>query len=373
MKIAPFKLERYFANYEFNTSFLLCTSDCESMSIGELLSLEKGSEDEFKNHWLGYTESQGNPVLKEEISRFYEKTSASEILVHSGAEEAIFTFMNAVLKYKDHIIVHYPCYQSLFEIAHSIGCEITKWEVKEENNWELDIGFLKENIKENTKAIIINCPHNPTGYLMSKEKLYEITNIAKHHNIFLFSDEVYRYLEYDEKDRIPAACDIYDNAVSLGVMSKTFGLPGLRIGWIATKNKESYNNMAAFKDYTTICNSAPSEFLSIIALKNKEKIIERNKAIVIRNLTLLDAFFERYSDFFTWVRPKAGSIGFPGIKTGVDIEKFCIDLVEKSGVLLLPGTYYDSNSRNFRIGFGRYNMPEALEHFHEYFKIQNNL
>lgn len=366
MKIEDFKLERFFAKYEFSAPYLLCSSDPQSFSIDEILSLESGSIENFKKQWLGYTESKGNPDLRNEITKLYKSIKAENLLIHSGGEEGIFIFMNVALKAGDHVIVQFPAYQSLYEVAKSIGCEVTKWVVDEKNYWELDLDFLKQNIKKSTKAIIINCPHNPTGYVMSKEKLNEIIKIAKEKNILVFSDEVYRFLEYKEDDRLPAICDLYENGISIGGMSKAFALPGLRICWTATKNENILKQMAAFKDYTTICSSAPSEFLSIIALRNKEKIFKRNLEIISKNLNTLDEFFNKYKDLFSWNKPKAGTIAFPKIKLGIDTEKFCKDLVEKKGVLLLPSTVYDFGNKNFRIGFGRKNMSECLFKFEEY-------
>ncbi len=368
MKLNDFKLERFFAKYEFTAPYLLCSSDCESLSIKELLDLEKDSEEEFKKLRLGYTESQGNPKLREEIAGLYETIKPEEVIVFAGAEEGIFIFMNSLLKSGDHIIVQFPAYQSLFEIAKSIGCEITNWVMDDKNNWELEIEFLKKNIKENTKAIILNFPHNPTGYLPSKEKFNEIIEIAKQKNIHVFSDEVYRLLEYDKNNILPPAADCYDKAISLGVMSKTFGLAGLRIGWIATKDKELFRKIASFKDFTSISNSAPSEFLSILALKHRDFLIKRNLDIIEKNLQLLDRFFKEYNNLFEWVRPKAGSVAFPKIKFDKSVEDFCINLVSKKGVLLLPSTSYDFDDKHFRIGFGRKNLPEVLEKFEEYIR-----
>jgi aspartate/methionine/tyrosine aminotransferase len=368
MKIPPFKLERFFAKYEFSAPYLLSSSDCESLSVKELLDLEPGSLQSFQSHWLGYTESQGDPALRQEISALYEQISAGQVLVHAGAEEAIFNFMNSMLGPGDHLIVHYPCYQSLLEVANSLGCQVTRWTVTEQDGWALDLDFLRENIKANTKGIVLNCPHNPTGYLMSAEKLQAVIEIARQNDLFVFSDEVYRGLEYDQDDRLPAACDLYERAVSLGVMSKTYGLAGLRIGWIATRDESIYEAMAAFKDYTTICNSAPSEFLATLALRNKEKVVQRNLAIVHHNLSLLDDFFAAYDQIFAWIRPRAGSIAFPSLTGDRDVESFCLDLIEQEGVLLLPSTYFDYGARNFRIGFGRENMPEALGRLEAYVK-----
>ena len=359
MQIPPFKLERYFARYEFNVDYVLCSSDCESLAIQDLLALEPNAAEQFHQHWLGYTESMGSPSLRREICSLYRDIQPDQVLVHTGAEEAIFLFMHAVLNAGDHVIVHWPCYQSLAEIARSIGCRVSLWKAQEENGWALDIDELKQSIQSDTKAIIINTPHNPTGFLMPSDEFQEVSHIARENEIILFSDEVYRESEYREEDRLPAACDLGEHAVSLGVMSKTYGLPGLRIGWIATRNAEVYDGMAALKDYTTICNSAPSEFLAELALRHRKALAERNLRIITRNLAVLDEFFARHADRFAWQRPKAGSIGFPRL-LGADVDAFCKALVKSAGVLLLPGTLYDDNGNHFRIGFGRRNLPEAI-------------
>lgn len=365
MQIPPFKLERYFARYEFSARYLLCSSDIESVTIQNLLDLEPGSSERFQQHWLGYTESAGAPSLRDAISQTYTGINPSEVLVHSGAEEAIFLFMNAMLQPGDHVIVHWPCYQSLYEIARSIGCEVTFWQAHEENGWALSLDELKGSLRANTKAIIVNTPHNPTGYVMTKTDYQQLNQLVQEHNILLFSDEVYRESEYSAGLRLPSACEINPLAISLGVVSKTYGLPGLRIGWIATRNREVYQKMAAQKDYTSICNSAPSEFLAEIALRHREKLIRRNLEIIQHNLSILDAFFSRHADRFTWVKPFAGPIAFPKL-LGADIEAFCHDLVMTRGVLLLPGTLYGETGNHFRIGFGRKNMPEAVDRLEEF-------
>ena len=366
MKINEFKLEQFFTRYEFNVPYVLCSSDCEPFNAGELLTFDKDSKEELKELELGYTETLGNPLLRKEISSLYKNTEYEDIVVLSGAQEGIFIFMNVFLEKSDHIIVQYPAYQSLFEVAVSIGCEVTRWEMSDEKNWELDIEFLSDSIKENTKAIIINCPHNPTGYLMSEKKFNDIIDIARKHNLYVFSDEVYRFLEFDENDRLPPMCDLYNKGISLGDMSKTFGLPGLRIGWIATKDKSLIQKIVSFKHYTTICNSAPSEFFSILALKNKDYIIKRNLKIIQNNLKLLDKFFLKYNHLFSWIKPRAGSIGFPQIKFNKNVEEFCLDLIKSKGILLMPSTKFDFGEKHFRIGFGRKNMADCLEMLEEY-------
>lgn len=371
MQLAPFKLERYFARYEFNTKYLLCSSDCESLAVGDLLAMEPGAEEGLMRHWLGYTESSGSASLREEISHAYTSIQPEQVLVHSGAEEAIFLFMHAVLNPGDHIIVHWPCYQSLSEIARSIGCEVTKWEARQENKWAPDLDELKRNLQTNTRAIVINTPHNPTGYLMTQAEFRALNTLAQEKGLLLFSDEVYRGLEYDPTDQLPAACDLNPEAVSLGVMSKSFGLAGLRIGWIATKNTQVVAHMAELKDFTTICSSAPSEYLAELALRHSDQIINRNLQIIRQNLSKLTTFFSNHGDQFEWGQPKAGPIAFPRF-LGTDVEEFCHNLVSVAGVLLLPGTIYDHAGNHFRIGFARRNMPEALETLEKYLELQKS-
>jgi aspartate/methionine/tyrosine aminotransferase len=365
MNLPPFKLERYFAKYEFNTEYLLCTSDCESMPIAELLAMEEGAAEKFQQVWLGYTESQGSPALRDEICKLYETIEPEDILVHTGAEEAIFLFMFAAFKEYDHVIVHSPSYQSLAEVARAVGCDVSPWRAREENGWSLDLDELRHLMRTNTKAIIINTPHNPTGYLMSRGDYKVVHQFAQENKLLLFSDEVYRESEYDPTNRLPAASDLGDYAISLGVTSKTYGLAGLRIGWIATKNKKIYEKMASFKDYTTICNSAPSEFLAEVAMRNRHKLVERNLGIIKDNLAVMDGFFNRHADLFSWMRPQAGSMAFPRYLGG-NVEKFCDELVKKAGVLLLPGSIYNDSNNHFRLGLGRKNLPQAVERLEEH-------
>lgn len=365
MNLPPFKLERYFAKYEFTAEFLLCSSDCEAMTIADLLAFEPDASEKFQQTWLGYTESQGSPALRKEICKLYETIQPEHILVHSGAGEAIYLFMFAAFEKGDHVIVHSPGYQSLAEVARAAGCEVSPWLAREENHWALDLDELRRLMRINTKGIIINTPHNPTGYLMSRVDYEAVNKFALENNLLLFVDEVYRESEYDPATRLPAACDFGEHAVSLGVTSKTYGLAGLRIGWVATQNRKIYERMAALKDYTTICNSAPSEFLAEVAMRNRQRLAERNLGIIKQNLTIIDDLFARRADLFAWIRPQAGSMGFPRLLKG-DVEEFCDDLVRKVGVLLLPGSAYDDTGNHFRLGLGRKNLPQAVERLEEY-------
>ncbi len=370
---APFKLERYFAKYEFNVRYLLCASDCESLTIQDLLNLEPGAAERFGQHWLGYTETNGAPSLRAEIAGLYAQATPPDVLVHAGAEEAIFLFMQAALSAGDHLIVHWPCYQSHFELARSQGCTISAWAGRQENGWAPDPAELRRLLRPNTRAVVLNTPHNPTGCLLTPEALREVAQITAERGIWLFADEVYRECEYDRAQRLPAAVDLGEHCVSLGAVSKTYGLAGLRIGWLACRNAALLAKIAALKDYTSICSSAPSEFLAEVALRRRQALIDRSLSIITPNLALLDAFFARQAGRMRWVRPGAGPVGFPqllaprqGGSAPEDIDRFCDRLVKQTGVLLLPGSVFDDPGNHFRLGFGRKNMPEALSRLEDF-------
>jgi len=365
MQIKPFRIEQYFGKYEFTTKYLLSSSDAESRTIQELLDLEPGSHDRLLKHRCGYTESPGAPALREVISGMYRGIQPEHVLVTAATEEGIFVFYHALAGAGDHIIVETPCYESALELAHSTGAQVSEWRRRYENGWAHDLAALEKLIQPNTRIIYINTPHNPTGLLMTASAFQQVRKLASSRGIIVFCDEVYRELEHDPANRLPAACEIYERAVSLGSMSKTYGLPGLRLGWLACRDAEILERCLEFKYYTTICSSAPSEFLAALALRHREVLIRRNREIVLRNLPLLEAFIRQRSDLFEWVKPNASPIGFVRYKGQRDVLSFCEDVVKKAGVLLLPGTVYDQ-PRHIRFGFGRKNMPEALAQFSAY-------
>lgn len=356
--LRPFALERFFARYEFTTRYLLCASDPESMPVRELLALEPEAEEEFARLNLGYVDSRGGQGLRHTIASLYESAKENDILVHSGAEEPIFTFMNAVLQPGDNIIVQFPAYQSHYSIAESRSATVTRWNADLDRAGAPDIEELARLVRPQTRAIVVTTPNNPTGNHFTPEQFGAIIELAQKHGLWLFVDEVYRGTER-EAPQLPAVCDLYERGVSLGGLAKAYGLAGLRIGWIATQNEGLLNRIATIKDYLTICNSAPSEFLAALALRHSEELTERVRRITASNLNLLDDFFPGRSNLFDWQRPPAGTTAFPRYLNGSS-EALCEAAVERAGVLLLPSTLFEAGDAHFRIGYGRANLPEAL-------------
>ena len=361
MRIADFALERYFARLEFAVEHLLCASDVEGYAMVELLAL---ADHETRGLWdtlkLGYAESSGHPLLREEIAELYREIEPDEVLVFAGAEEAIFCLANVLLEPGDHAVVTWPGYQSLYEVGRAAGAEVTLHELREDQRWGLDVERLIGALRPETRLVVVNAPHNPTGMLPTHAQWARLSDALADRRIHLLADEVYRFLEFDERDRLIAGADAFPQGVSLGVMSKSFAMAGLRIGWLATRDRELLARCAAFKDYTTICSAAPSEMLALIGLRAREQVLGRSLRIVSDNLDLLDEFFHRRSDAFAWIRPRGGSIGFPRLLGETPIDDFAARLVDAEGVLLLPASQFGYPGNHFRIGFGRKDLPEAL-------------
>lgn len=370
MQFNDFKLERYLAKYEFSVEYSLSSSDCENLTIPELLGYaDTDGLEMWSDLKLGYTESKGHPALREEIAGLYQKIGPDDLLV-IAPEEGILIALNAILQPGDGVISIYPAYQSLLEIPRVLGCKVTAWPLEVENgNWTLDLNILEASIDRKTKLLIINFPHNPSGFLPSREVFEGIVNLARRHNLYLFSDEMYWMSEHNPADRLPAVADLYEKGISLFGLSKTFGLPGLRIGWLASQDKGLMTKCSSFKDYTTICAGAPSEALALIGLKAKDRLIPRNLEIIHQNLLQAVDFFSKHGETFQWFPPKAGSIAFPRLTADIPVDSFCEAVVMKKNLMILPGTVFDHHENHFRVGLGRKDFPAALTRLSEYLSL----
>ena len=378
--LRPFALERFFARHEFSARYLLSTSDCEGLAMADLVD---GADFDLRRRWgelrLGYTESQGFPELREEVAGLYRRATPAEVLV-AAPEEAIFLFMNSLLEPGDHVICTFPGYQSLYELAVSIGCEVTFWEPSEADAWRFDPGSLADCLRPDTKLVVCNFPHNPTGALPPKRDFARMLAAAESVGAWVLSDEMYRLLESAEETRLPPAVDEYEKAVSLSGMSKAFGLAGLRIGWIVTHDLGLLEKMAALKDYTTICSSAPAELLALMALRSRERILQLHRDRLRRNVESATEFFTRHVTRFRCAPPQGGTVCFPHLLPGGEgmaapgvvrtdspeqlhgegSEAFCARILRDTGVLLLPSIVYDYGDEHFRLGLGRDDFAEGL-------------
>jgi aspartate/methionine/tyrosine aminotransferase len=359
--LPPFALERFFARYEFAVRHVLGASDVEPMSLSELLALATADDrDAWDELRLGYTESAGHPALRTEIARLSGDLQPDDVLAFSGAEEGIFLAMHALLAPGDDAIVVVPAYQSLHEVARSVGARVITIPL-DSRDWSLDPQRVIDAITPRTRTVVINFPHSPTGAQLPRASLDALVARCERDGITLFSDEVYRLLEHDPAGRLPVVATLGERSASLGVLSKAFGLAGLRVGWIITRDRALRERLASLRDYTTICGSAPSELLGIIALRAADRVVARAREIVAGNLEALRAFCEQRPDRIRWVPPRAGSVAFPEL-VGMDATEFVDRAVRETGVLAVPGELFGDGYRShIRVGYGRRDMVEALE------------
>lgn len=365
--LEPFALERYFAAHEFAARYTLAASEVEGLPLAELLAL---ADDESAELWrsltLGYTQSAGHPLLRREIAAL-DDLAPDDVLVCAGAEEAIFLTLQALLREGDHAVVVWPAYQSLHEVARAAGASVTLVELDAASGWRLDLAELQAALRPATRAVVINFPHNPTGAHLSHAELAALVAVCEARGITLVSDEVYRFLEYDAAACLPAAASLGERAVSIGVMSKSFALAGLRIGWIATRDRALRRRVAELKDYTTICSAAPSEILAIVALRARDHLLARSRSLIAANLPRWRALFARHADELEWSEPPAGTTAFPRLKAG-DAAAWASRLVQREGVLLLPGAVFGGWTEHFRVTLVRSDVPEALERLERFMR-----
>lgn len=367
VNIKPFATETFFARYEFSTPHLLCASDCETLTTGELLRLAGMDAADLLGQRLSYTDSQGDPALRAAIATLYDSVAAEEIVMLGAPEEGIYLTMRTLLEPGDHVVALTPAYDSLVNLAEHVSGNVTPWPVRPTpGGWELDPAELARLLRPDTRLIIVNFPHNPTGYLPAAETWAALLDIARNHSAWLLCDEMYRGLEGNPADRLPSAADGYERAIVLSGLSKTHGLPGLRVGWLIVRDAATRAALINWKHYTTICPPAPSERLALAALQAHEPLVERSRGIIASNLQLAEAFFARHSAQFAWRAPRAGSVALVGLRGVASATDYCHALARDAGVLLLPGPYLGAADDSVRFGFGRLGFGAALEHYEAY-------
>ncbi|MAI70520.1 MAG: aminotransferase [Rhodopirellula sp.] len=373
MKIKPFLTEHFFAKYEFTASHLLASSDCETTSIADLLDLSGGSLVDFGAVKLGYTESQGHPEYRRLVTEMYEHVAADDIVILTSPVEGIYLTMQTLLDASDEVIALSPAYDALHHVADHLCGKFELWQlVPTATGWQMDLDRLRSLVNSKTRLIIVNFPHNPTGYQPERDELQELIEIARENGCWLFCDEIYRGLEpgFELGATLPSVADIYEKAIVLNGLSKTFGLPGLRAGWLVIRDRKLREELIGWKHYTTICPAAPTEYLAMQALSVRVQLAERSRELVRSNLAVCSAFMERQSDIFHWRPPMAGStalveidleyLGRKQVQTFATTTEYCHHLVQNHGILLLPGECLGCSGRFARVGLGRQGFHAAL-------------
>jgi aspartate/methionine/tyrosine aminotransferase len=369
INVPDFALEVYLGRYEFTARHHLTASDAQTLSISELLAL--GNEQdraEFENLGLGYISTWGTRPLREAVASTYDNLDADDVLMFAGAEEAMFWAMQMFVDSGDHAIVTVPNYQSMESVTIATGAKVSGlslWEGAGSSlTWQLDLDRLNALIQPNTKLIAVNVPNNPTGYVPDPATWRALVELCDERGIRLFSDEAYRGIEVGDNVPLVQAADASPTAISLNVMSKAYGLPGLRIGWIACRDRAVLAKLERAKHYTSICNAGPSEFLATLALRHGDEIRARNQNLITANLVVLEQMLRKHTDLIEWWRPQGSCVGFPRYLGSEGVEAFCESLVTERSAVLLPSSIYRSQlcevpDDRFRIGFGRKGLEEG--------------
>ena len=359
------ELSTLMASLHGRTTHHLSASECETMAVADLLRM---ADAEDAARWdslrLSYTDPLGAPWLRETIAGRYAGIGTADLVCFAGAQEGLYAVLHALLPPGSHAIVIVPGYQSVETLALGLA-DVTGVALDAADGWSLDLDQVAAAIRPNTSVVCISFPNNPTGKLLEAGRYHALAALCRRHGIWLVSDEVYRLTERDPARRLPPAAEAYERGVSIGVLSKAYGLPGLRIGWVACRDAGLTGRIAAFRQYLSVCSAGPSEVLANIALKATEAITGRNQALAGANLVLVQAMLARHPALFDWTVPEGGVVGYVRYRGAEGVERFVLRMAEQAGVLLLPASVFRSDlaplpADRFRIGFGHAAVPAGL-------------
>jgi aspartate/methionine/tyrosine aminotransferase len=351
MRVDEFLVERWMNEYEHNVTYNLAETCADPFTLAEFLEFVGKSNffDDFQHKQLTYGYIEGNPDLRKGIANLYDDVNPDDVLVTGGAIEANFNSFYSLVEPGDTVISVSPTYQQLHSVPKGFGAKIKFLDLTPENGWLPDLEQLKSHVDSKTKMIVLNNPNNPCGSLIDTPTLKAICEIAEGVGAYVHSDEAYRGLYIDPKDKVPSIVDIYDKGIAVGSFSKPFSLTGLRLGWI-TSNSEAVHQFMLRRDYTTISKSMLDEALAAEAMPYIDRILERNNTIVRGNWKLLDEWISNES-YLSWVKPKAGSVAFIKQDTSYTSEELCLRLIKERSTFLVPGECFE-HPDHLRIGYG---------------------
>ncbi|MDP2340798.1 MAG: aminotransferase class I/II-fold pyridoxal phosphate-dependent enzyme [Deltaproteobacteria bacterium] len=363
----PFALERYFAAHEFSAQRLLSSSDCDALSLDDVLA---HADDDVTSRWqrlsLGYTESRGLPLLRQEIARQYRGVDVDDVLC-VVPQEGVLLGLSALVEPGVRVIATVPAYQSLIEVVRHRGGQVIPWQAREQaQGFAFDVDELRTLLRPGegppVGVVVVNIPHNPTGALPTPAEWQEIVDVVRAAGARLFCDEMYRGLEHVSTPEGPAttlasAVDVDDRALVLSGLSKSLSAPGLRAGWLVTRDRALLQRLAVMKDWTTLCAPAPVELLALAVLRRREELQASNRALIQKNLAVVDDVVAG-DPRFAWPRPRGGSVGLLRLLREPSASAFCERVLRETGSMLVPGGLFDfggapPGDQHVRLGLGR--------------------
>ena len=367
MKVDKFLVERWMNEYEHHVKFNLAETCVDPFTLAEFLDFVGKPDffEDFQHKPLTYGYIEGNPSLREGIAELYKDVNSKNVLVTGGAIEANFNSFYSLIEPGDTVISVAPTYQQLYSVPKGFGANVKMLNLKPENNWLPDLEQLKKHIDSKTKMIVLNNPNNPCGSIINEHTLRAVCEIAGDVGAYVHSDEAYRGLYIDPKDKVPSIVDIYDKGIAVGSFSKPFSLTGLRLGWI-TSNEETVYQFMLRRDYTTISKSMLDEALAAEAMPHIDRILERNNKIVRENLKMLDKWISE-EPLLDWIRPTAGSVAFMEHHVDMKASELCLRLIKEKSTFMVPGDCFNL-PRYLRIGYGNNSklLSDGLEQVSEF-------
>ncbi len=357
MRFRPSLIDQYYKKWESASPTPLSQSNPQPFTVAELEGIIGKSEELFDPQLeLGFATTEGSETLRTSIADLYDQARPANIVTFAGAQEAIYCSIQALLAPGDKVAAITPIFEPLIASARDLKCEIQLIPLQAGEHWKLDLNKLEDVVKSGCRLLILNFPHNPTGAMISKAELFQIIKICDRYNCWILSDEVFRGLEYQPESRLPSVAEIYPKAISIGVLSKAFALPALRIGWVSCQNSAILERLVEIKNYLSICNSLLDEVLAIRVLQNYEVFWDRNRKIIVRHFHFLNDFMARYSSQFQFIKPQAGCTAFPILRGDQPAIDYSEQLIRSKNIMVLPNELFFTPINGFRLGFGYANQ-----------------
>ena len=349
MKLPGFGCEEWLNVHEKEATLDIAQSTIASLTMEELIELGDMSKEEFyeeiMSKKMNYGWIEGSPEFKEEVSKLYKNVTPEMVLETNGCTGANLLAISALVNEGDHVIAMHPSYQQLYDLPRGLGAEVDLWEIDEEHGWMPDLKELRKMIRHDTRMICINNANNPTGTILDRTFLEELVKIASEVGAYILSDEVYKPMEDID---VPSIVDIYEKGIATNSLSKTYSLPGVRVGWVVAA-PEITDIFRSYRDYTMICCGVFDDYFATYALKNKERILKRNHDLIYRNFDILKEWVDK-EPRVSLVFPKHVSVSFIKLDIPIGVEEFCLGLLKDTGVLLIPGNRFDLEG-HARLGY----------------------
>lgn len=352
MNIKPFAVEEWMNAWEVGAKYNIAETCVDSVSLDELFALTQEDKQDFLEKFcarrLTYGDIEGKPEFKQGVCKLYRTLQPEEIVPTHGATGANHHVFYSLLSPGDRVISIMPTYQQLYSIPESYGADVQIVKLKKENNYLPDIEEIKALITPNTKMICINNPNNPTGALMSTSFLQELVELARANGSYILCDEVYRHLTQTD-EWCESIVDLYEKGISVSSMSKVFSLAGLRLGWIASHDKEVIKSCLSHRDYNLISCGMFEENVAALALRHSDKILARNRQLVRKNLQILTEWVEQ-EPHVQFVKPQAGTTALVYYDLPLASYSFCEKMYQKTGAFVTPGDCFEE-PQSMRIGY----------------------